>query len=206
LVAASTALVVGHDLAALHNRAKSLGSDVRVLLAARDLPLGTTIAENDLRIVTRPSAMVAADAQHDASAIVGAVVAIPVLRDDVVRARHLARGGGSGVDRVVPAGRRAIHVVSKDGYQPPTGSVVEVLATFDPAERESTDAHAESVAQGALVVALDADAVESGGTLAAGVTLLVTETEARAVAYAQAIGQVTLALAPPETACCSSTP
>jgi hypothetical protein len=52
---------------------------------------------------------------------------------------------------------------------------------------------------------------DEGGTLGAGsaadatgvgVTVLVTEDEARAVAYAAAIGEVMLALAPAQTACC----
>ena len=38
-----------------------------------------------------------------------------------------------------------------------------------------------------------------------GVTLLVTEDEARGLAFAAANGVLTLALAPPEDACCTST-
>ena len=40
----------------------------------------------------------------------------------------------------------------------------------------------------------------------AGVTLLVTETEARVIAFAAATADLTLAVAPPESACCERAP
>jgi Flp pilus assembly protein CpaB len=69
----------------------------------------------------------------------------------------------------------------------------------------SVDATAEAtvVAQAARVLAVDTDRTSdvSGGV---GVTLLVTAIEARGLAFAAANGVLTLALAPPEDACCSS--
>jgi pilus assembly protein CpaB len=205
VVAMVTARVVFGDIAALHRRAHRLGRDVAVVVAARDLPLGTTIANGDLRTVTRPSATVPRDVVHDPRAIAGRVVAVPLLRDDAVRAAHLAPGGAAGIAGAVPPGRRAVHVVAKDGVRPPAGAVVDVLATFDPASgvSGSGEEQARVVARGAVVVATDDGAGEAGG---GGVTLLVTESEARAVAYASALGQVTLAIAPPQTACCTSPP
>ena len=63
-----------------------------------------------------------------------------------------------------------------------------------------TGREAEVVAHAARVLAVDADddALADG----AGVTLLVTEDEARGLAFAAANGVLTLALAPPEDACC----
>ena len=46
----------------------------------------------------------------------------------------------------------------------------------------------------------------AGNVTGAGVTVLVTEDEARGVAYAAAIGEVMLALAPAQTACCGGPP
>ena len=204
-----TVRVVAGDLGSLHRRAHSLGADVSVLLAARDLPLGTTVATNDLRVVQRPSTTVSTDALRDPTAAIGHVVAVALLRDDVVGARHLvARSGG-----VVPDGRRAVHVVVKDGFQPPIGSVVDVLATYDPslASVAGSPGQATVVAHGArvLVLAGTTPAADSAGagatdTTGAGVTLLVTEAEARSVAFAASIGDVSLALAPVQTACCST--
>jgi Flp pilus assembly protein CpaB len=131
-----------------------------------------------------------------------------MLRDDVVGARHLVPVG-AGVNGVVAPGRRAVHVLVKDGFQPPIGSVVDVLATYDPsiAAVAGSPGLAAIVARGARVLALagadrTAEYGASSDSIGSGVTLLVTEAEARSVAYAASVGEVTLALAPAEDACC----
>jgi Flp pilus assembly protein CpaB len=131
LVALVTVRVVGGDLAALHARARSLGPDVRVAVAARDLQLGATLSPGDLRFITRPASTVAQDAVRDPARADKRVLAVPLLRDDVLRARHLAPSDRSGLDGVVPPGKRAAHVVVKDGFRPPIGAVVDVLVSFD---------------------------------------------------------------------------
>jgi pilus assembly protein CpaB len=198
-----TVRVVAGDLGALHRRASSLGADVTVVLAARDLPLGTTLGIGDVHTVRRPSTTVSTDALRDPAIAVGRIVAVGLLRDDVVGARHLVAAGNA----IVPTGRRAVHVLVKDGFQPPPGSVVDVLATYDPtiSTVSGSAGQAALVARGAQVLAL-AGAAQTGDTGApadgagagsgSGVTLLVTEREARSVAYAASIGDVALALAP----------
>lgn len=204
VVALLTVRIVASDLGTLQRRARSLGADVRALVATRDLALGTTIGPDDVRVVVRPSSTVAADAVHDARDAVGRVVAADVLAGDVVRARGLATPAGAGIDGVIGTGRRGVHVVAKDGFRPPLGAVVDVLATFDPstvAVDGAARGRAIVVARGARVLAVDSE-TGTDGAPASGVTLLVTEAEADAVAYAATIGQVTLALAPPGSACC----
>jgi pilus assembly protein CpaB len=211
VVMLGTMRVVAGDLGSLHRRAHSLGADVPVVLAAHDLPLGTTVAARDLRTVRRPSTTVSADAVRDPAAAVGLVVAVALLRDDIVGARHLVAravpgaAGGAGINGVVPVGRRAVHVVVKDGFQPPLGSVVDVLATYDPsiAAVAGSPGQATIVAHGARVLAL-ADPATSSDSSGSGVTLLVSENEARSVAYAASVGEVALALAPVEAACCAT--
>jgi Flp pilus assembly protein CpaB len=163
------------------------------------LPLGVTITVDALRVVSRPASTVPRDVEHDARVLVGRVVLVPRVQDDVIRASNLAPVTRTGLDGVVPAGRRAVHVVVKDGFRPPAGAVVDVLAAFDP----SVGAAARTVARGALVLAVD-DASGSGAGAGSAVTLLVSEREALDVAYADANGAVTVVLAPPETACCPS--
>ncbi len=203
VVAIATARVVAGDLAALHRRARSLGPDVTVLLAARDLPLGSTLTARDLHAVQRPRATVPPDAVRDAGAVLGRVVAMSFARDDVVRAVHLVPADRDGLGGVVPNGRRAMHVVLKDGFRPPLGAVVDVLTAFDAgAPGRGLHESAGTVARGALVLGID-DPGESGVGDGTGVTLLVAEGEANGVAYATGNGHLVLALAPPETACCT---
>ena len=175
-----------------------------VLLAARTLPLGATIGANDLHSVVRPAATVPSDAIRDPHDAAGRVVALDLAREDVVRAAHLAPRERTGLDGIVPMGRRAVHVPAGSGFRPAVGAVVDVLAAFDPVLSAAGPRNmATTVARGARVLAVD-DAAQSGADDGTGVTLLVTEGEAGAVAYAAGNGEVSIALAPPETACCTS--
>jgi Flp pilus assembly protein CpaB len=204
-VALTTVRIVATDLGTLHRRAKALGSDVNVVIATRDLPLGHTITESDLREVARPASTVAHDSVRDRGDAIQHVIVVPLLRDDVVRAGDLAPTSRTSVDAAIPVGARAVHVVTKDGFRPPLGAIVDVYAAFDPDAGAGSPAtlRAARVASAATVLGVDAlDESESDG--AGGVTLLVTEGEAAAVAFAASYGQLTLALAPPESACCRS--
>ena len=205
LVAAVTLRVVATDLGTLHRRARALGSDVNVLIATRDLPLGHSIREGDLRVVARPASTVARDSLRARVDAIEHVVVVPLLRDDVVRAADIAPASRHGLDAVIPVGARALHVVTKDAFQPPIGAVVDVYAAFDPGGGASTssDLRAARIANAATIVSVD-DLDESGDAGSGGVTLLVTQGEAAAVAFAASYGQLTLALAPPESACCRS--
>jgi pilus assembly protein CpaB len=205
VLALGTARVVSGDLAELHRRARDLGKPVTVVIAAHDIPLGTTIAADDLRAVRHPASLVPDDAVHSLDTATGRIAAVPLLRDATVTERALAPRTRTGLDAIVPPGHRAIRVVSADGYRPPAGAIVDVLAAFDPTVVlvEGAIAEAVTVARAALVIARDEGAT-SDGTEQSGVTLLVTEDEARAVAFAATNAELSLALAPPETACCTS--
>ena len=209
VVAALTALVVGSDLASLHRRAHSLGPPRNVVVATRDVPLGAEIRRSDVQVVSRYASTTPRGAVAAPSEAVGRVTVVPLLAGTTVLTRQLAPANRPGLHGLVPVGRRAVRVSTADGLRPPTGAVVDVIAALDPAAG-ATDAGvfagAATIVRAALVLAVD-DAgstdeyAPSGGV---GVTLLVTEEEARGLAYAAANGVLTLALAPPEDACCRS--
>ena len=206
VVALTTARVVGGDLAALHRRAASLGPQVSVIVATHDLELGQTISSRDIRRESRYRSQAPREAIRRASSAVGRVVIVPVLRNGMLFTGHVAAASRTGIDAVIPRGERAVHVTPKDGFRPERGSVVDVLAAFDPTA-VAVDGPADAavvVASGARVLAVD-DASASGGGDAsyAGVTLLVTEAEARAIAFAATTADLTLAVTPPESACCA---
>jgi Flp pilus assembly protein CpaB len=205
VIALTTAHVVGRDLAALHRRAASLGPLHGVLVATRDLRTGETVTERDVRADMRYANEIPREAVTDARRAIGRVVVVPVLRDAVVFAQHLAPAGRTGLDAVVPVGDRAVRVVPKDGFRPARGAIVDVLAAFDPTvvNVEGSGGAAVVVASGALVLTNDDPATRGeGGSANAGVTLLVTDTEARVIAFAAATADLTLAVGPPESACC----
>jgi Flp pilus assembly protein CpaB len=204
VVALTTARVVGGDLATLHRRAASLGPQVSVIVATHDLALGQTIAAGDVRREPRYRSQTPHEALRRSSSAVGRVVIVPVLRDGMLFTGHVASARRSGLDAVIPRGERAVHLTPKDGFRPARGSVVDVLAAFDPSVVE-VDGPADAaviVASGARVIAVDDSSSGSADTSEAGVTLLVTEAEARAIAFASATADLTLAVTPPESACC----
>ncbi len=181
-------------------------------------------AAADLRTVRRPSTTVTPDALHDPGAAVGRVVAVALLRDDVVGARHLVPGSGlaadgSAINGVVPVGRRAVHVVVKDGFQPPPRVGRRRARHLRPVARHDRRAAgprrgrcerrprcSRSTARArptpVRLTARDSDNASATDTSGSGITLLVTEAEARAVAYAASLGEISLALAPAQSACC----
>lgn len=204
LIALATAHLVAGDLAALHRAARSLGSPRSVVVAAHDLTLGTTLESSDLRVVRVASERFPGGTLHAESDAVGRVVAVPVLAGAPVLDPALAPADRRGLDGLVPAGHRAVRIPDEASLRPPPGSVLDVLVTIDPdlvAQAGGGDPTV-TVAHAALVLASGDGPDGSSGD--GGVTLLVSEAEATRLAFATAHGVVTLALAPPEDACCTT--
>jgi Flp pilus assembly protein CpaB len=198
VVAIVTVVVVGGDLTTLHRRARELGAPQTVFVAAHDLPLGATLGANDLVGVSRYASAIPEAAIVDLDDAVGRVVAVPVVGGTVVRDANLAGRDRDGLSGLVAKGYRAVRVRPEDGLRPPPGAVVDVLVALDPTLADGTRASVVAHAARVLAVEADDDAMVDG----TGVTLLVTEDEARELAFAAANGVLTLALAPPEDACC----
>ena len=200
LVAVVTAAVVAGDLAALHRRAGDLGPEVDAVIATHDLPVGRVLAARDLATRAVHRKQLPAGVRTDRAALVGLVVAAPVLDGGYLVRRNLAPRRRTGLDGVVPAGMRAMRVVVTDALTPRVGAAVDVLATYDPSGA-GDGGGTVVVAAGVTVLGTDRGAGGgTGRTGAAGVTLLVDPEQAATLADAEANGVVTLALVPPEDA------
>lgn len=206
VVALVTAVIVATDLAALHRRARGLGPPRQIAVAVRDLPVGTTISDRDIRVRSVHRSQLPTDTMSPA-AVRGRVVAVPVVRGAFLISGNVAPRRRTGLNGAIPAGMRAMHIVARDALRPPVGSSVDVLVTFDPATNGASGAAPTVVgARGVLVLGTD-DApagLETGASQrpgsGVGVTLLVTEEDAPRLAFAAATGVVTIALVPPEDA------
>src|SRR5262249_21185008 len=181
------------DLAALHRRARGLGPPREVAAAVRDLPVGTTISDGDIRVRSVHRSQLPGDAMSPA-ATRGRVVTVPVVRGAFVLDGNLAARRRTGLNGAIPPGMRAMQIVVRDALRPPVGSSVDVLVTFDPGSSGGTGAAPTVVAaRGVLVLGTD-DAPapsDSGATgrhtgASLGVTLLVTEEDAPRLAFAAA--------------------
>lgn len=201
LVALATAHLVAGDLATLHRSAQAFGSPRRVVVASRDLPLGATLRPADLQVVRIAGDHLPRGLLRSVDDAAGRVVAVPVVAGTPVVAAHLAPADRDGLSGLVSPGHRAVRVTTDDGLLPGPGAVVDVLVTLDPTLVAGAGGGdpTVTVARAARVLAADGNAASGEG-----VTLLVTEREAHRLAFALAHGVVTLALAPPEDACCKT--
>jgi Flp pilus assembly protein CpaB len=206
LVAVVTAAIVATDLAALHRRAQGLGPSRSVATAVRDLPVGTTISDGDIRVRSVHESQLPGDAMSPASAQ-GRVIAVPVVRGAFVTDGNVAPRRRTGLNGAIPPGMRALRLVVQDALRPPVGGSVDVLVTFEPGSSEASGTAPTVVAaRGVLVLGTDdAPAAFEPGTTersgdGLGVTLLVSDEDAPRLAYAAAAGVVAIALVPPEDA------
>lgn len=197
LVAALTAVTVARSVGSLRHQDSAYGTLHTLVIARRDLPVGVRLTAADLTTRRVRGEAPAADALTRPDRAVGRTVRAPLLRDDTVTARHLTAGSRGAWSAIVPAGHRAVRVVTEHGLRPTVGDVVDVLATFDPATLADGGDPTVVVAPAAPVLAVDADA---GGGDTVGITLLVTSSEASRIAFSTAAGTVSIALAPPEAA------
>lgn len=190
-----TGAVVAGDLAALHRRAGTLGAEQPVVVARVALPLGATVTPADVTTRRVHASQLPAGVLHDVDDAVGRVVRVPVVRDGYVHASHLAARARDGLAGILPEGTRAVRVTVEDGLRPPSGSAVDVYASF----ASGTDAlgTGRTAGDGAAVAAAGAVVIETDDE---SVTLLVDEDQAAALADASARAVLFLALVPPEDA------
>ena len=202
-LALATGAVVAGDLATLHRRVQQFGPERRVVVARRDLALGTIVTPGDVTTRRVYASQVPRDVLDDPGLALGRTVRVPVVRDGYVASGNLAPSRRSGLDGVLPEGTRAMRVVIEDGLRPPPGSSVDVYATYARDELgtgAATRDPALVIASGVPVLATDGAGSTTGATRTIGVTLLVDEEDASAIAYAVTHGRIVLALVPPEDA------
>ena len=202
-VALGTARMVATDLAVLHNRARALDAIEHVVVATRDLPLGAVIDARDVQTVETAGDL-AREAITDAASVVGQVVAVPTVKGAPLLPAHVTPAERDPLGAIVPRGMRGVHVAVEPGLRPAPGAIVDVLATFDPAIVVGDGGGDATLTVVRAATVLDATAVERSvdDSAQGGITLLVTEDEAHRLAFASANGVLTIALAPPEDACC----
>lgn len=199
VVAVATAALVASDLATLHRRAADLGPERHALVARHMLRVGTVIAPGDLRERIVHASQLPPGVLTSREDVRGRVVRVPIVPGGYVASPNLAPRTRTGLDGVVPTGKRAMRVVVIDAIRPRAGDAVDVLASFDSIDQTSAGGVAVAVASGVLVVDVD-DARTVEGTAGLGVTVLVSPREARELAFATTHGAVTIALVPPEEA------
>jgi len=176
-----------------------------VVVAAADLPLGSEIEADDVKVVNFPKGQAPEGAYTDVKSVVGLGVMASMVRNEVVIPGKLAtKEAGVGLPPVIPEGMRAVsvrvnEVVGVAGYVLP-GNRVDVVATASP-----TDQHSDTTSK---VVLSNVQVLTAGTRIEQGqdqskpvqvtvVTLLVYPDQAERLALASTEGKIQLALRNP---------
>jgi pilus assembly protein CpaB len=181
---------------------QSQGQDV--VVAARDLPVGTRIQESDLRAIRLPAEAVPPGSFRHAKSIVARGVVQPISAGDFILSGKLAaENAGSGLPSMIPPGMRAVAVRVTDASSMTgflvNGTRVDVLMTGNPGG--SNETQTITVLRNVAVLAngqnLDRSPVRSDNQNSPVITLLVSPEDASKLALAMNQGRIQLALRNP---------
>jgi pilus assembly protein CpaB len=177
----------------------STGSGKMVLVAAKAIPAGTVLAENDVKSIPWPVEQTPAGAFQAVQQVAGHTVLQPLAQGEPVLESRLASAGSGGSG--VPTGMRAVsvHVSDSSGVltQLAPGQKVDVQVWLT---RKSTNAEPQlrTILEGIQVLAVNPQPeVNSQGSNLPAVTLLTNPADADVLALADSGARVRLALRNP---------
>ncbi len=170
-----------------------------VLVAARDIQIGTRVGEGDVRSVRFPSADLPAGFFTSRSKVVGRGAILPITKGEFLLPTKLAaENSGTGLPSLIPPGMRAVSVrvndvVSVAGFVIP-GTRVDVLLTGTPPGGK--EPVTTTVLENALVRAVGQRIEGTSGDpqTAAVITLLVSPEDAQKLTLATSEGRIQLSL------------
>lgn len=218
LVAALTASYVAYI--SLQRVAAQQGtlSTVPVVVAVRDVPMGTLLTSDHLRVMAWPatSPVQGAITRLEDAVDRGTLLAL-ATNEPLTEAKLAVKGIGSGLPPTITPGMRAIsikvnEVVGVAGFVVP-GSRVDVLVTIEPPDQVGRRNSETRIVTSNVQVLTAGTRIDQDTALAEGkpiptsvVTLLVSPEDAERVALAQNEGRITLTLRNPLDTATAATP
>lgn len=206
LMAATSGVLAGYlALGFLQSQGRPLVAseppENRLALAARDLPVGSVIREDDIRVVNWASSELPEGFVSSTADLVGRGVTTPLRANEPVLVSKLARReAGGGMPILIPEGMRALSVRVDDvigvaGFVTP-GTRVDVLVTVGRGSGDD-DSVTRVILQNVQALAADqsvqTDADGEPRTVSV-VTLLVTPEQGERLVLASNQGRIQLAL------------
>lgn len=194
-------LALGYMNAPVTPRSAEANAMSHIVVAARDLAVGTVLAPGDVKRIEWPSLTVPPGYAANEDEVMGRGVITPVSANEPLMTAKLAdKEAGGGLPIVIPEGKRAVsvkvdEVIGVAGFVLP-GTRVDVLVTLTQSgEREEAATR---------VILQNVQTLASGQTIqknangepqtATVITLLVTPEEAEKLTLAATEGQIQLAL------------
>jgi pilus assembly protein CpaB len=176
---------------------------VEYVVAASDLPMGTRLGPEHLKVMPWPSAgQVEGTFQH-ADALIGRGLIQSVRSNELITEGRLAPvDAGSGFNTIIPEGMRALSVRVNDvtgiaGYTTP-GTRIDMLVTMRDGEASRAKVFVSNVQVLTSGTVYDQDQGKNGQPIPATVvTLMVTPEQSELITLAQNSGAITLTLRNP---------
>lgn len=175
------------------------GETVPVVLASKDLPLGTVLSQEDLRVVEWPAGAMPTGFANTRDELVGQALISDVNTNEPILATKLADSGLRGMIPLIEPGMRALsvqvdEVIGVAGFVTPQTRVDIILIMTPPG---GTDPVSQVILQNiqALASGQQIQETEEGEAITvAVVTVLVTPEEAEKLALAAQEGRIQMAL------------
>lgn len=203
LLSATIGAIVFYRLLSPHfGQAQATPPVVKVLVAARDLPRGTQVTEQDVRADDWTENEVPKDSYSHSAAVIGRIVMHPAVEGQVLSSGQLADIADAGLSAGVPEGMRAVdvHTLQISGVTQfvEAGDHVDVLMLDGQRNPGNTRLSIRTILRNVPVLATGREPLEDGRPNPIPmVTLLVPSEEAETVILADHAGVVRLALRNP---------
>jgi pilus assembly protein CpaB len=176
-----------------------------VVVAAVDLPVGSALRQEDLKVIAWPAASVPTGVFDKPDELIGRGLVMPVIQNEPILPMKMAsKEAGSGLPIMIPDGGRALsvrvnEVIGVAGYVLP-GTRVDVLAVASATDNKA-DTTSKVVLTNVQVLAagtkMEQDAEEGKPVAVSVVTLLVDPEQAERLTLASTEGKIQLALRNP---------
>lgn len=184
-----------------------LGATDAIVVAAGDVPGGTTLDGRHVRVVRWPKSSIPEGAFRDAGLVIGRVAVETLVAGEPLLDRRIApRESGAGVGALVPAEMRAMTVRVNDeigvaGFIH-KNDLVDVIAVLRSRDGQERDPRSQVILQRVRVLSAGDDVGERDpkrpeAKQVSVVTLLVTPDDAQRLALAAEEGKIRLALRNP---------
>lgn len=169
-----------------------------VVVAARDVPLGTTLSEDDVAVVDWPAGALPAGYATTVSEVVGRSVVDNLDENEAILATKLADSGLHGMIPLIPEGMRALAVRVNDvvgvaGFVTPRTRVDVILIMEGP----SGEPQSQIILQNIQALAANqqiTETEEGEPILSTVVTVLVSPEQAEKLSLAASQGQIQMVL------------
>jgi len=205
LVAAGASLVLYRVLISRPQPTKAAASTVQIMLAAKDLEVGTVLKEGDVKLSDWPGAVPLGATSKPQDLIGRGVTTMIYAKEPVIESRLAPRGAGGGLATMFPPGMRAVairvnEVVGVAGFVVPGLRVDILISGNSPQNTANTGTLTRTLLQNIEVLSAGQDFkkdAEGKPVLVQVVNLLVTPEQAEQLSLASTQTQIQLVLRNP---------